>query len=172
MFCKKKFSMWKVLTPNGNILTTLRRWNLPFNSKGSSFYCSGLKSREVFPGNYSGWFPQEIFPNLLDIFPNLCQYFLTCWKYFPTFSRYFQLVLAQTKKGKIKWPTSLTCSINLSETPRLGRLYLTSGWIVISLIFQGKVKLHKKLLTLINARNKRFFGRCSLTSIPHKRLHY
>ena len=89
-FVKKKFSMWKVLTPNGNILTTLRRWNLPFNSKGSSFYCSGLKGREVFPGNYSGWFPQEIFPNLLEIFPNLCQYFLTCWKYFPTFSRYSQ----------------------------------------------------------------------------------
>ena len=40
---------------------------------------------------------------------------------------------AWTKKGKIKWPTSLTCSINLSETPRIEKLYLTSCLIVISL---------------------------------------
>ena len=40
---------------------------------------------------------------------------------------------AWTKKSKIKWPTSLTCSINLSETPRLEKLYLTSCLIVISL---------------------------------------
>ena len=119
-------------------------------------------------------YSQEIIP---DDSPK--KYFPTCWKYFPTFSRYsqlflryFQLVWAQTKKGKIKWPTSLTCSINLSETPRLGRLYLTSGWIVISLIFQGKVKLHKKLLTLINAQKKRFFWEVFPNIKPPKRLHY
>ena len=135
---------------------------------------------EIFPtcvGNISQLvkiYPNllEIFPNLLEIFHNLCKYFLTFFEIFPTFSRYSQLVLAQTKKGKIKWPTSLTCSINLSETPRLGRLYLTSGWIVISLIFQGKVKLHKKLLTLINAQKKRFFWEVFPNIKPPKRLHY
>ena len=120
-FVKKKFSMWKVLAPNGNILTTLRRWNLPFNSKGSSFYCSGLKSREVFPGNYSGWFPQEIFPNLLEIFPNLCQYFLTCWKYFPTFSRYSQLFW---DIPNLCWKYFPTCE-NISQL--VGNISLLAG---------------------------------------------
>ena len=111
------------------VFMTLHHWNLPFNLRCSSFHCNRLMPREKYS--------QEII-----LSRNI--WLSTCWK------------LEQRKK-KIKWPTSLTCSINLSETPRLGRLYLTSGWIVISLIFQGKVKWHRKLLTLINARNKRFF---------------
>ena len=114
-------------------------------------------SCEVFPGNYSPGFP-----NLVDSLDRLKlkQIEASCKVFQGNYSLGFpNLVvdLLEQRKKKIKWPTSLTCSINLSETPRLGRLYLTSGWIVISLIFQGKVKLHKKLLTLINAQKKRFF---------------
>ena len=101
-------------------------------------------SCEVFPGNYSPGFP-----NLVDSLDRLKlkQIEASCKVFQGNYSLGFpNLVvdLLEQRKKKIKWPTSLTCSINLSETPRdLRRLCLTSAQIVISLILLAKVQWQK-----------------------------